>query len=191
MKQWNNWLPVMTGIFLLAVVASTAQAVVTVDLQPDKSNPRSPAMGDTLRFLSTITNTGAASIKGLVAWISLVEIDAGNEQPMDLEDWSAQKAVTGAVLSAGQCLRTDWPMRLIKPGDYRVVISMTDRDGRRVTTSPIVQFHVNQKPVLQTGRVVLVAVVIPFLLTGWMVFNKTRQRRQRNQCGRPERNTEV
>ena len=70
---------------------------------------------------------------------------------MDLEDWSAQKAVTGAVLNPGQSLKTDWPMRLIKGGDFRVVVSITDRGGRQVTTSPIVQFHVRQKPVLQAG----------------------------------------
>lgn len=28
-----------------------------------------------------------------MAWISLVEIDPGNEQPVDLEDWSAHKGI--------------------------------------------------------------------------------------------------
>jgi hypothetical protein len=185
MDRWNRWLPAMAGMLLLTSVSSAAQNPVTVDLRPARDNPPSPAMGDNLRFSSTITNTGAVSIEGIVAWISLVEIDAGNEQPMDLEDWSAQKAVTGAVLSPGESLKTDWPMRLIKRGDYRVVVSMTDRGGRRVNTSPIVQFHVREKPVLQAGRVVWVAAVIPFLISGWMVFNKTRQRRQRTRFEGP------
>jgi hypothetical protein len=138
-------------------------------------------MGDHLRFWSTITNTGTTPVEGLVAWISLVEIDPGDEQPVDLEDWSAHKAVTGATLAPGQPLRTDWPMRLIKGGDYRVVVSVTDRGSSRVVTSPTLQFHVRQKAVLQTGRVLPVAVGVPLLIIGLMVFNKARQPRKNAQ----------
>ncbi len=117
-----------------------------------------------------------------MAWISLVEIDPGNEQPVDLEDWSAHKAITGASLGPGESLRTDWPMRLIKGGDYRVVVSVTDRGSNTVFTSPTLQFHVRQKPVLQAGRVLPVAVGVPLLIMGLMVFNKARQRRKERIC---------
>ena len=169
----------MTAIttVLLASVSLAAQAPLALDLRPDDQNPSAPVMGDHLRFWSTITNTGAIPIEGLVAWISLVEVDPGNEQPVDLEDWSAHKAITGATLDLGQSLRTDWPMRLIKGGDYRVVVSVTDRDSRRVFTSPTIQFHVRQKPVLQAGRVLPVAVGIPLLIIGLMLFNKAKRRR--------------
>jgi len=134
-------------------------------------------MGDHLRFWSTITNRGAIPIKGLVAWISLVETDPGNEQPVDLEDWSAQKAITGTSLGVGQSLRTDWPMRLIQGGDYRVVVSVTDRGGRRVFTSPTVQFHVRQKPVLQAGRVLPVAAGIPLFFLLAVILSQFKQRK--------------
>jgi hypothetical protein len=179
MRVWKYlFMPVITTL-LLASVSFGAQAPLTLDLRPDEKNPSAPVMGDHLRFWSTITNTGATSIEGLVAWISLVEIDPGNEQPVDLEDWSAQKAITGAALRPGQSLRTDWPMRLIKGGDYRAVVSVTDRGSRSVFTSPTVQFHVRQKPVLQAGRVLPVAVGVPLLIIGLMVFNKTKQQRRR------------
>ena len=179
MKIWKNLLIAIFSTFLFVSVSAAAQSPVSLDLQPDGKNPVSPVMGDNLRFWSTIANTGSSPVKGLVAWISLVEIDPDNEQPMDLEDWSAHKAVTGASLKPGQSLRTDWPMRLIKAGDYRVVVSVTDRGGRQVFTSPTVQFHVRQKPMLQAGRVLPVAVGIPLLLMGLVAFNKTRQRLQR------------
>jgi 5-formyltetrahydrofolate cyclo-ligase len=67
-------------------------------------------------------------------------------------------------------------VRLIKGGDYRVVISVTDRGGRQVYTSPTIQFHVRQKPVLQAGRVLPVAAGIPLLFIGLMVFNRTKHR---------------
>jgi hypothetical protein len=176
MKKWKDILLAMVAMVLIAAVSAAAEAPLILDLRPDNNNPSAPVMGDHLRFWSTIMNTGADPIEGLVAWISLVEIDPGNEQPVDLEDWSAHKAVAGASLSPGETLRTAWPMRLIKAGDYRVVISVTDRGGRQVFTSPTIQFHVRQKPVLQAGRVLLVAAAIPLLIFVLMVFNKTKRR---------------
>jgi hypothetical protein len=172
----TSLLTTVTLLMLSASISAAAQAPVSLNLQSDAKNPATPVMGDHLRFWSTITNTGSSPIEGLVAWISLVEIDPGNEQPVDLEDWSAHKAVTGASLKPGEFLRTDWPMRLIKGGDYRVAVSVTDRGGRQVYTSPTVQFHVRQKPVLQAGRVLPVAAGIPLLFIGLMIFNRTRRR---------------
>jgi hypothetical protein len=178
MNIWKHLLSALVVAALLASVASAAESSLALKLYPDDKNPSVPVMGDHLQFWSTITNEGAHPVEGLVAWISLVEIDPGNEQPVDLEDWSAQKAITGASLQAGQSLRTDWPMRLIKGGDYRVVISVTDRGGHRVFTSPTIQFHVRQKPVLQAGRVLPVAAGVPFLIMVWLSVNKARHRRR-------------
>jgi hypothetical protein len=176
MKPWQTLLTVILSTFLFVSISGAAQSPVSLDLQQDGKNPASPVMGDNLKFWSSIANTGSSPIEGLVAWISLVEIDPGNEQPMDLEDWSAHKAVTGAFLEPGQSLRTDWPMRLIKGGDYRVVVSVTDRGGRQVYTSPTVQFHVRQKPVLQTGRLLPVVAAMPLLFLGLLIFNRAKQR---------------
>jgi hypothetical protein len=176
MKIWKYLLSAVVITALLASVSAATQAPLSLDLRPDDKNPSIPVMGDHLLFWSSITNTGTTPVEGLVAWISLVEIDPGNEQPVDLEDWSAHKAITGATLGSGRSLRTDWPMRLIKGGDYRVVVSVTDRGSNTVFTSPILQFHVRQKPVLQAGRVLPVAAGVPLLIIGVLVFNQTRRR---------------
>lgn len=184
MKIWKYLLSAVVIIILPASVSAATQSPLplTLDLRSDDKNPSIPVMGDHLRFWSTITNMGATPVEGMVAWISLVEIDAGNEQPVDLEDWSAHKAITGATLGPDQSLRTDWPMRLIKGGDYRVVVSVTVRGSNKVITSPTLQFHVRQKPVLQAGRVLPVAGGIPLLIIGLMVFNRTRQRFRKGQA---------
>jgi len=168
------YLPLAILLVGLSSPVSFAQPGLALDLAADNANPAAPVMGDHLRFWSTITNTGSAPVQGLVAWLSLVEIDAGNEQPVDLEDWSAHKAVAGASLGPGQSLRVDWPMRLIKSGDYRVVVSVTDRSGRRVNTSPTVQFHVRRKAVLRAGRVMAVAAVMPLLIIGLVALNRKK-----------------
>ena len=163
---------------LWTAVSTAALAPVAVMLQPDGKNPASPVMGDHLQFQSTIINTGAAPIEGMVAWISLVEIDPGNEQPVDLEDWSAHKTLTGVSLEPGQCVQTVWSMRLIKGGDYQVVISITARGGGQVFTSPTLQFHVRPKPVLKAGRVLPVAAAIPLLIIGLMFLNRKNLNRK-------------
>ena len=40
----------------------------------------------------------------MIAWLSLVQVDLGKEQPVDLEDWSAHKVVTIASLAPGQAV---------------------------------------------------------------------------------------
>ena len=181
MRIWKYLLLAVVIIILPASVFSASQSSLTLDLRPDDKNPSIPLMGDHLRFRSTITNTGSTPVEGMVAWISLVEIDPGHEQSVDLEDWSAHKAITGATLNPDKSLRTDWPMRLIKGGDYRVVVSVTDRGSNKVFTSPTLQFHVRQKPVLQAGRVLPVAAGVPLLIIGVLVFHRTRQRLRKGQ----------
>jgi hypothetical protein len=155
----------------LVVFATAASAeTLAVDLTPDPRNPTSPQMGDNLAFHTVIRNTGAQAVDGVIAWISLVQIDKGKEQPINLEDWSAHKAVTAASLPPGQTLATDWPMRLIQAGNYRVVVSAVSRDGTRLVASPFADFTVRQKPVVESQRVLPVALGVPLLLAGAMLL---------------------
>ncbi len=162
-------------VFLLG--AGVAQsATLSLDLSPDKTNPATPTMGNWMHFHSVIHNTGNKPIEGLVAWISLVQVTPGHEQPMDLEDWSAHKAVTGTTLAPGASIDTKWPIRLIQNGDYRVVISATARNDKTVFTSPTIQFHVTQKPVVESSRILPVAIGLPLLLGGLVIYRGWRQR---------------
>jgi hypothetical protein len=163
----------LTGT-LFVMSGSAWAAPLRVELTAAASNSASPQMGDNLSFHTVIRNDGAAPVGGVIAWISLVQIDEGKEQPVDLEDWSAHKAITAARLAPGKTMETDWPMRLIQAGTYRVVVSAVTRDGANLTASPFVDFTVRQKPVVESQRVLPVALGIPLLLAGFMF----RQRRQ-------------
>ena len=158
------------------LVSATALAdPLAITLVPDGANPPSPQMGDRLLFHSTIRNTGTAPIDGMVGWISLVQVDRGREQPMDLEDWSAHKAITLAELPPGQAVKTDWPMRLIQAGHYRVVVSAATRTGATLVASPFTDFVVRQKPVVESQRVLPVAFGIPLLLGIAMLWRGRRR----------------
>lgn len=164
----------------LALAASPVSAAgLAVELKRGAANPNDPQMGDHLTFQSVITNTDPSPHDGIIAWLSLVQVDKGREQPVDLEDWSAHKAITQAQLRPGDSVKTDWPVRLIQSGRYRVVVSTVSRDGPSLTPSPFVDFSVRPKQVVESVRVLPVAFGVPALLAGSMAFSALRQRRSR------------
>lgn len=170
----------LTALLLATTIALSAGAAsagsLSVDLQAGAANPPAPQMGDNLSFHTVIRNDGNTRVNGLIAWISLVQIDKGKEQPVDLEDWSAHKAVTKASLAAGQSLETDWPMRLIQAGKYRVVVSAVSRDSGELAASPFADFTVRQKPVVESRRVLPVAIGLPLLIGATMLWRRQGQR---------------
>lgn len=172
---------IILALFLSLAAVPASAAGLTVSLGADSANPGHPQMGDHLTFRSTITNTDAAAHEGVIAWLSLVQVDKGQEQPVDLEDWSAHKAITQDTLRPGASITTDWPMRLIKAGQYRVVVSTISRNGAALTPSPFVDFTVKAKPVVESARVLPVALGIPGLLSAFMLFGQLRQRKRRAQ----------
>ncbi|MDX2288440.1 MAG: hypothetical protein NW217_06425, partial [Hyphomicrobiaceae bacterium] len=101
-------------------------------------------------------------------------VDKGHEQPVDLEDWSAHKAVTRDRLAPGEQVATDWPMRLIQAGEYRVVVGALSRNGGALTPSQFVDFSVDPKPVVESARVLPVAFGVPGLLLAFMLFGRWR-----------------
>jgi len=163
---------ILTLIFTVMLSFTVVEAMantLTIDLQPSENNPSSPQMGDNLSYHSVIGNVGPGALDGLIAWISLVQVDKGKEQPVDLEDWSAHKAVVEAVIKPGETIETDWPIRLIQAGQYRVVISAASRTGKILMTSPFADFSVRQKPVVESQRVLPIAFGIPLILALAMI----------------------
>lgn len=172
-----NTLRVLIILSALLIGATTpAMAALTVSLTPAPDTPDHPRMGDRLSFQTSILNVGSTPEHGLVAWISLLQTDPGQEQPVDLEDWSAHKAVTAAALEPGQTLEATWPMRLIAAGHYRLVVCLASRETRELVTSPVVAFTVQSKPVVASARALPVALGIPLLLGG-VLFRQWRRGR--------------
>ncbi len=154
-----------------AVVAPLVPATLQIALSPEPGNAARPKMGDNLIYRSVIRNTGATPVHGVVAWLGLVQVDPGREQPVDLEDWSAHKAITAPVLAPGEAVTTTWPMRLIAAGTYRVVISAAGGTGA-LQPSNFVDLVVAQKPVVEQGRVLPVAIGVPMLLGGALLLRR-------------------
>jgi hypothetical protein len=168
---------IIAGMLSFAAAPAARAAALSIDIHPAADNPATPEMGDHLGFRTVIRNDGAAPIDGLTAWVSLVQVDPGHEQPVDLEDWSAHKAVTAASLQPGGTIATDWPMRLIQAGHYRVAVSAASRSGTEPTSSAFVDFTVRPKPVVESQRVLPVALGLPLLLGAALIWQVGRHRR--------------
>ena len=164
--------------FLAATLALTAASVeagtLSVDLRAAPGNGATPQMGDRLSFRSALRNQGPTPVNGVIVWISLIRIDPGNEQPVDLEDWSAQKAVTVPSLAAGETIGAEWPMRLIQAGTYRLMVAAGSRDGGTMAFGPFAEFTVREKPVVESGRVLPVALGFPLLIGAAMLWRWRR-----------------
>ena len=180
----------IAAAFLLAAglsggsASAAAAEPLKIELIPSPSNPSAPRIGDALMFRSVIRNDGQKAISGVIAWVSLLEVDPGKEHPVDLEDWSAQKAVVLAQIASGQTAETEWHLRLIQSGKYwiSVVAASTADAVDRISgpvASPSVAFTVASKPVVETGRVLPIASGVPLAIGALLLWRGARSRRRR------------
>ena len=80
-----------------------------------------------VKLPTRITNTSKTPLKGIVAYATLVETTEGQKAPVDLEDWSAHRALTIGSLAPGQYRDVSWSLRLIKGGDYVLYANAIER----------------------------------------------------------------
>ena len=121
-------------------------------------------MGDRPVFKGVVKNTGGHGLKDLVVYLSLVSLKPGNENPADLEDWSARKAIHIDQLAPGQTHRNGWPMRLIRAGRFGVTLTVVAPLEIRPVVSDLVPFDIQTKPTISSSRILPVAVGEPLLL---------------------------
>ena len=167
---------VLAAALLLSAALAAQAAALRLSLAPDPANPSVLRMGDRVAFRGTIANAGSDPAHGVVAWITLVRVDPGREQPVDLEDWSAHKALARAVMAPGERTDVQWPMRLIQSGHYRVAVSAAENGSASIVSSPFVDFRVERKPVVESRRVLPVALGVPIALALVLLWVRARTR---------------
>jgi hypothetical protein len=127
-------------------------------------------MGDVPTFTGKISNKSMKALKGIVVYLSLVSLQPGMEHPVDLEDWSAEKAVRIDHLAPGESVVTQWKMRLIKSGPFGAALTTISPSLGHPHISPLAVFSIAPKPTVLAGRILPVAVGIPLLLAGLFIF---------------------
>jgi hypothetical protein len=159
-----RWLVLIVGLLAILAPCHAASGAIEIALAPAADNPANPRMGDRLSFHGVITNNGTEPVTGVLVWLTLVETDPENPQPVDLEDWSDRRAVTQAVLEPGQTLAADWSLRLIQAGRYTVIVQALDGSAGGLAASLPVAFTVAPKPVVESARVLPAAFGAPLFI---------------------------
>jgi hypothetical protein len=169
-------------LLILLVIAGNSYAdgnsFIQVSIQAPKGALK---MGDRPVFKGAVKNAGQHNLKGLVVYLSLVSLKPGHEHPVDLEDWSAQKAVRIDQLTPGETQKQGWPMRLIRAGRFGVALTVVDPLENRPVVSDLVPVDIQTKPTIASTRIFPVAVGEPLLLLISLgLFHWIRIRSQRS-----------
>jgi hypothetical protein len=169
-------------LLIFLVIAGNSPADGTPFIQVSVLSPNGELkMGDRPVFKGVVKNTGGQSLKGLVVYLSLVSLKPGHEHPVDLEDWSAQKAVRIDQLAPGETYRQGWPMRLIQAGRFGVALTVVDPLENRPVVSKLVPFDIQSKSTIASSRILPVALGEPLLLLISLgLFHWIRIRSQRS-----------
>lgn len=178
MKSFILSLILLGTVIVVPAPASTAEAghpsPVSVCLKSPGGRLR---MGDVPVFIGKVTNTGNQPVSGLVVYLSLVSLASGREHPVDLEDWSARKAIHIDHLGPGESSRQEWSMRLIESGPFGAALTVVDPARNQPQISPLAFFDINPKPTVVSSRILPVALGEPILLLGISGVMYRRRRR--------------
>ena len=165
----------------LSVICASESSVIAVTLQRPKGILK---MGDVSFFKGTVTNVGKKPLNGLIVYLSLSCLENGKEHPEDLEDWSAQKAVVIKTLKPGETNNQNWKIRLIKAGQFAVLLTVINPEEKRPVVSDLVHFEIMPKAAIESKRVIPVAIGVPFslliLLSLFRIFKSIQRNAKRS-----------
>lgn len=153
----------LISFFILSIlsIAAFAQANIDVSIKPRRIDGN---MGDVIEFESIVTNNGTNAIKGLVVYISLIRVTEGQEIPMDLEDWNAQKAIKIDLLNPKESAINKWSMHLIDSGDYLVYITVVDKNQKAPIVSEVAELKIARRQKLNPNNILPIALGMPILI---------------------------
>jgi hypothetical protein len=121
-------------------------------------------MGDKITYTGTITNNSDNVANNIIAYISLVNVTKGQESPMDLEDWSANKAIKVDAIPPHGTYEGKWPIRLIDSGSYVSYITVVDKNDNIPISSVMSRLEIKRILRLNPNNVLPVALGEPLLL---------------------------
>jgi hypothetical protein len=169
---------VLSMIFLATIAnytSASAAGRITVSINPPSVQAN---MGDKITYTGTITNNSDRAIDNIIAYISLANITPTKEAPLDLEDWSANKAIKVDTIPPRGTYEGQWPMRLIDSGSYVAYITVVDKNDNIPISSPMSHLEIKRVLRLNPNNVLPVAIGEPvFIGMVFMVIALGRRKR--------------
>lgn len=151
-------------LFFLTIMINHAYAFasrITVSIHPPSIQAN---MGDKITYTGTITNNSDKAVTNIIAYISLANVTQGKESPMDLEDWSANKATKVNAIPPHGTFEGKWPMRLIDSGNYVAYITVVDKNDSFPVSSTMSNLEIKRVLRLNPNNVLPVAVGEPIII---------------------------
>jgi hypothetical protein len=121
-------------------------------------------LGRSFEFRSTIRNAGPGTATGLVAHLSVLNLQA--EPYVDPEDWSPQRVVAVDSIPAGDARTLTWRMTAVNAGTFAVYVTVLAKEGGGAPppNSPPIAVRVAERRTLDAGGIGPLALGIPALL---------------------------
>jgi hypothetical protein len=157
----------LVALAVATVVPSPAMAKpdpVEVSLSRARVDTR---LGESFGFTSTVSNTRAHPVEGLVAHLNIVGLSEGIY--VDPEDWSEERTKRLPTLVPGQSLDVSWSVKAVTGGEaaiYVVVLPGKDPSSAAegLAVSPALDVHIVERRTLNSGGVLWLALGVPALL---------------------------
>lgn len=127
-------------------------------------------MGDVPVFKGKVINVGNKDLKNIIVYLSLASLKKGTEHPVDLEDWSARKAMHINRLSVNNTNHQNWKIRLIQSGNYGVFLTVINPRDKKPIVSDIVHFKIMPKKTVSSARIIPVAIGMPGILILFLIL---------------------
>ncbi len=169
---------VLSTFFLgMAVNYTSASAAgrITVSINPQSIQAN---MGDKIIYVGTITNNSDMAVDNIISYISLANVTPGEEAPMDLEDWSANKAIKIDTIPPHGTYEGKWPMRLINSGSYVAYITVVNKGDTTPISSAMSHLEIKRVIRLNPNNVLPVAIGEPFIIGGVFMFIAFKRRKR-------------
>jgi hypothetical protein len=137
---------------------------VTITLSESE---RSTLTGNEFTFTSEITNEGSEKTTPLIANLDFVAIDGTTY--VDPEDWSGQRTVSVAPISAGESVTLTWGVKTVLEGDVAAYVAVLPAlpelaDESPLAVSTALRMHVEEDRKLNPGGVLPTVMAVPLLL---------------------------
>lgn len=158
---------------MLNYTYAAASGRITISINPPSVQAK---MGDRITYTGTITNNSGKPVTNLITYISLANVTQGKEAPMDLEDWSANKAIRVDTIAPHGTYMGKWPMRLIDSGGYVAYITVVDKNNNIPVISMMSHLDIKRVLRLNPNNVLPVAIGEPILIGAVFVFISFKRR---------------
>jgi len=154
---------ITTVLLAITVYCRPAPAAdhITASIDPPSIQAN---MGERITYTGTITNNSDKPITNVIAYISLANVTQGKEAPMDLEDWSANKAIKIDTIPPRETYAGQWPMRLIDSGSYVAYITVVDKNIATPISSAMSPLEIKRLIRLNPHNILPVAIGEPILI---------------------------